>query len=618
MAIGVYLGGRSSYPCTVTVSASINNGYSYDEAEVIISATATFNKNTWTQSSGAAISSTCDGQSQGAISLIGNTHGGARHSYPNAYSASQVYHVSRGGGDRQISWSLTVYSSYDMANLTPAGTESGALGVIGNIPLFACDINVMNPAGEQDMISGTFSYSLDEGGNWQTGMVNEPGGATGPIYQEGQKHWFKDIVPAVGYKLESVTADTGDVSFEDDIYKFVQPAANSVVTIQMQVITYTVHYDAGSGTGAPDDQTKNYGEPLVLSEDTPTRTNYEFLGWSKIQDASVVTYSPGDTYSDNADLTLYAVWKPIYWVPRITNVVLERCDQDGNPDEYGTYLDVEFNYECCQIITATTAASASIGYLRKGKDEEYTPINLTIKAAASGSVKQLVGDGGIFGVDDAYDLRIQVTDSSGGTGTYFGTIGASKFILDFKADGDGVAIGRPASNPGFDVAMESTFEENVYTDKAIMLKTDETPDDSQPVYTDILDMIYPVGSIYISTKDVSPQDLFKIGIWQKIENRFLLAAGDVEAGTEGGKSQYALRANIGAANANPSTIGYNAAVMTEYQRVNPCSYTITGATWTGDPLPFSHSTPVTEESSTDIITTIMPPYLAVYMWQRIS
>ena len=73
--------------------------------------------------------------------------------------------------------------------------------------------------------------------------------------------------------------------------------------------TYTVSYDANGGTGAPGRQTKTYGVTLTLTTIQPTRKNYLFLGWSKDRSATSASYSAGGSYTDNADVTLYAVWQ---------------------------------------------------------------------------------------------------------------------------------------------------------------------------------------------------------------------------------------------------------------------------------------------------------------------
>ena len=70
---------------------------------------------------------------------------------------------------------------------------------------------------------------------------------------------------------------------------------------------YTVSYNANGGSGAPRSQTKYYGYNLTLSNARPTRTGYTFQGWATSSNGSVA-YDPGDTYSANASVTLYAVW----------------------------------------------------------------------------------------------------------------------------------------------------------------------------------------------------------------------------------------------------------------------------------------------------------------------
>ena len=67
-----------------------------------------------------------------------------------------------------------------------------------------------------------------------------------------------------------------------------------------------------------------------------------------------------------------------------------------------------------------------------------------------------------------------------------------------------------------------------------------------PVGT-LFDLIYPVGSIYMSVNNVSPANLFG-GTWERIEGSFLLAATEnasstgasQSAGTTGGEASHTL------------------------------------------------------------------------------
>jgi hypothetical protein len=57
----------------------------------------------------------------------------------------------------------------------------------------------------------------------------------------------------------------------------------------------------------------------------------------------------------------------------------------------------------------------------------------------------------------------------------------------------------------------------------------------------MINTIYPVGSIYISTVSTSPKVLFGVGEWEQIKDRFLLGAGDTyNAGATGGEASVTL------------------------------------------------------------------------------
>lgn len=72
--------------------------------------------------------------------------------------------------------------------------------------------------------------------------------------------------------------------------------------------TYTVNYVANGGNGAPESQVKTHGTDLTLSSTIPTRINYVFQGWSTSANGSA-EYSAGGSYTVDADVNLYAVWK---------------------------------------------------------------------------------------------------------------------------------------------------------------------------------------------------------------------------------------------------------------------------------------------------------------------
>lgn len=100
---------------------------------------------------------------------------------------------------------------------------------------------------------------------------------------------------------------------------------------------YTVAYKANGGTGAPDSQTKTYGVDLTLRTGIPTRTGYTFKGWATTKTATSAIYQPGGTYTDNKDVTLYAVWDVI-----TGSVTFYMNTSSGDTDEFYKAENVEY------------------------------------------------------------------------------------------------------------------------------------------------------------------------------------------------------------------------------------------------------------------------------------
>ena len=124
----------------------------------------------------------------------------------------------------------------------------------------------------------------------------------------------------------------------------------------------------------------------------------------------------------------------------------------------------------------------------------------------------------------------------------------------------------------------------------------------------MVDLIYPVGSIYMSANDTSPSILFG-GEWERIKDRFLLSAGDnYEAGTTGGEKTHTLTVNEMPSHSH----NFDSALNWSQEDGGWASFR-TGSTTTvgqGD----LRTAPIGGGQAHNN----MPPYLAVYMWQRIS
>lgn len=129
--------------------------------------------------------------------------------------------------------------------------------------------------------------------------------------------------------------------------------------------------------------------------------------------------------------------------------------------------------------------------------------------------------------------------------------------------------------------------------------------------TDLIDVIYPVGSIYMSVNSVNPSTLFG-GTWEQIKDKFLLASG----------TSYS----------NGSTGGSADAVVVTHTHSTKEKYVLTtsggsvtrnstaGTTGTKVPNLLQSDDPITrnviENAGTSGTGKNMPPYLAVNIWKR--
>ena len=123
----------------------------------------------------------------------------------------------------------------------------------------------------------------------------------------------------------------------------------------------------------------------------------------------------------------------------------------------------------------------------------------------------------------------------------------------------------------------------------------------------LLDAFYPVGSIYQSVNSTSPATLFGGGTWERIEDKFLLAAGSTyAAGSTGGEASVSLTA----AQNGPHT---HAAYYADPAGSKSFGYSYTSK---GEQSNASTDSSGIVSSGSGEAHNNMPPYLTVYVWQR--
>ena len=417
--------------------------------------------------------------------------------------------------------------------------------------------------------------------------------------------------------------------------------SNAAVTLYAiwTLNTYVVMYD-GNGesdpvSGVPGQQTKYYGTALTLSTSKPTRTGWVFKGWATTRNGSV-SYQPGSSYTGNAVLNLYAVWVVDYKRPTITDVakpyrvVYNEDTGTYDQDDEGTYAYIGFSW----AIDSAHASNPTVAIDAKARtDSSWQTIATPSISGGSGTVilPNVSYPSTGFVKENTYDIRITVSDSGGSTSVST-FLSQAFFTMDFKNGGKGIAFGAPAMEDGFTCAMDTNFTGNF----KIKNKT-------------IFDLIYPVGSIYLSTVNTSPATLFG-GTWVQIENRFLLAAGSsYAAGATGGSANAVVpyhRHSVtavsdgitGGAHSHKSSTtteyfvtseasgaynaGFTAGASGQSRRVDApeASSSIFHHRANTNSPTHTHDLPA---HNTDYIGTSgnttganMPPYLAVYVWKR--
>ena len=87
------------------------------------------------------------------------------------------------------------------------------------------------------------------------------------------------------------------------------PSGTVTGSLELTRTSFTISFDDNGGSGGPANQMKYYGTALALPSTKPTLEGYDFVEWNTNSDGSGTSYAAGGTYSTNASVTLYAIWK---------------------------------------------------------------------------------------------------------------------------------------------------------------------------------------------------------------------------------------------------------------------------------------------------------------------
>ena len=199
-----------------------------------------------------------------------------------------------------------------------------------------------------------------------------------------------------------------------------------------------------------------------------------------------------------------------------------------------------------------------------------------------------------------------------GTGSYTATVEGHEITILKVEDTDG--------NIGIKRISEFNYQLYKHQSSDGADVTAEFIDEVEGQIPNIFDVIYPVGSIYMSVNATNPSALFG-GAWVQIKDTFLLAAGDTyDAGDTGGEAEHLLTVDE-----MPSHTHFQQHQSdTSYVGIHVKNYNTGGAIQGVQPANGTRRNNIADPNTRvatlatggDQAHNNLPPYLVVYVWKR--
>lgn len=427
-----------------------------------------------------------------------------------------------------------------------------------------------------------------------------------------------NVPPGTAPEITNVSIDVSDITTSDG-------NTHNVLVKGKNQITVTTY--CKSSPGSPTISYKFeviYNSSVIATKEIVSslnNTSATFGPFSQVGELEFkVTATDTRLQSHSYDDLQHTIECHNYYLPFFKSFNAYRSNSDGTANVNGKYL-------CCLYDTdyASVDDTNDVNVIIKYNNEESSVIPIDLN-----------GD-----TDTTYKVYAEISDLYGGesTSSIITVFGQSR-ILNITPDGTGVALGKIAENAElFECRWDAKFDREISCVGSIKSDnkiegneisasqigceavncTDSVSADSISCntlsinQTTIFDLIYPIGSIYMSVNEVSPSVLFG-GEWEQLKDKFLLGAGDTYTnGATGGEATHTLTVD--------EMPGHNHG-FTDYWSVAPQTTTgnkkvvaMVGDNEGSDNLSDKASTTNTGGGKPH---NNMPPYLAVYMWKRIG
>lgn len=159
--------------------------------------------------------------------------------------------------------------------------------------------------------------------------------------------------------------------------------------------------------------------------------------------------------SDAATVSISVV---AYSAPSFTSYLSQRATSAGTVNDDGTYIRglISYSYASCSSKNTVTRAT----YYKKSSATSWTNAN---KSFSSGTA--FTFGGGAISTESSYDVKYTITDAFT-TVTILDTVSTAAVLMDFKAGGKGIAIGKVAEKDDtFEIALETRHTANITVEK---------------------------------------------------------------------------------------------------------------------------------------------------------
>ena len=337
--------------------------------------------------------------------------------------------------------------------------------------------------------------------------------------------------------------------------------------------------------------------------ESPYRT--ETIGGTAATVRCTVTDSRGLSAYEDFEIAIHP-----YAPPALTGAMLYRADGDGAASDSGTH-----------IAGRATANYSSIGGENAATIRGYWKAvggSYGSGEALSSGVTGIISGSAVISADRSYVAKLVITDSLGNTAEFEDSIPTERVAFHLKEGGNGAAFGKVAEQEELlDVVWDARFREDVQVDGALQVGGKLTVGGKT-----LVDLIYPVGSVYISFNNKADPSVLFGGTWERIRNRFLWAATENGVmGETGGEESHTLTVeempshkghlSAGIAGTAPYEKGnykgyLNSSTMTAYGDI--------GRGW--NVYSGNEMHPASESVGGGKPHNNMPPFIQVAMWKR--